>query len=878
MKKYGKRWFSALMALLFSLIVLVPAASAATPEMADPARSLNFDGGWKFHLGDADGAQAMDYADGAWRDVTLPHDYSIEQDFTPTAQGESGYLPGGIGWYRKTFTAPVDYAGKHITLDFDGAYMNTEVYVNGTKVGTNPYGYNPFSFDITDLVRPGQKNVVAVKTNNKIPSSRWYSGSGIFRDVWLTVTNPLHIAKNGVQITTPDLAKGSGRTDVRTTVENGTSKDQTIELRQTVKNGAQKKKFRSSKYTVPAGKTRTFAMSFDVKNPKLWSPETPEVYTMTTELLVDGKPVDKVSNDYGYKWIKIDNNKGFFLNGKPLKLKGVCLHHDQGALGAVANRAAIERQIQMMKKMGCNSIRTSHNPPSAEFIDLCNKYGILVLDEMYDGWHANKNVNIHDFSESFYKEVPASDSRLVDSYTGETYAEFSLKQTMKRDRNAPAVFEWDLGNEVEGAAAGIAYDRDAKQLIQWTKEVDPTRPVTSADSMLKYYDKIEVPDHTNIADMQTEAGGMVGGNYVHGNVYDIIHKRHPNWNLVASEDASAVNSRGVYKRSKDQLPDHQLTAYDESTVSWGKMAAESWYDCITRDYISGEYVWTGFDYIGEPTPWNDVVSVPYRGWPAPKNSYFGIVDTAGLPKDSYYFYMSQWNTDVTTLHILPQWNENVVEKDTDGNVKVVVYSSAPSVELFFTPKNGGKKVSLGRKTFTKKRTAAGYTYQIYEGPGKSDKDHENLYLSWNVPYQDGTLTAVAYDADGHVIRKTEGQSTVSTTGPAAELRADIYGDRKTISADGKDLAYIEVRITDKDGLAVPDACNKITVSVDGTAVRLVGVDNGNAYDTQSYRTNNRKAFNGRFLAIVQSTGQKGKAKVTVKADGLKSDTVSIHTK
>lgn len=885
MKKIGKGLWAAILSLVFVFTMMGPVAALAAPadllgakesEIVADDRNRDFDFGWKFHLGEAEGADAVAYNDSSWNDVSLPHDYSIEQAYSKSAQGESGYLPGGIGWYRKTFTVPKSDKGKTVHLDFDGVYMNSTTYINGHKLGDNKYGYNPFSFDITKYLKYGEPNTVAVRVNNKLPSSRWYSGSGIYRDVKLTVTDPVHIAKDGVYVTTPDLAQKpkEGRTVIATAIDNDTASAAKVQLRQTISGNGYNKVVTSKPLQVRPNSSSTFRMESAVTSPKLWTPDIPNLYDLKTEVLVNGKTVDEVNTDIGYRWFNVSNTKGLFLNGKPIKIKGVCLHHDQGAIGSRANRTAIERQLQIMKRMGCNAIRTSHNPPSAHLIDLANKYGFLVSDEMYDGWHAAKNGNLHDFSESFNQQIP-KDNELIASYPGETWAEYSLKSAVKRDRNAPSVYNWDLGNEVEGAALGVAYDRDAKKLIKWTQEVDDTRIVSTADSLLKYYNMVEVPDHTNIANMQTEAGGMVGGNYVHGNVMDVIHEKHPDWAFYSSEETSAINSRGVYKHGQDNKT-HQLSAYDENAVSWGKTAAEGWYDNITRDFSAGQYVWTGFDYIGEPTPWNSEVTIPRQGFPAPKSSYFGIVDLAGFPKDSYYFYESQWNEKRNTLHILPQWNENVVEKDKDGNVQVVVYSNAKTVELFFQPKNGGPKVSYGKKTFTTKKSDTGeYTYQLYEGPDKSDKEYENLYLSWNIPYADGTISAVAYDANGNVITDTDGTSSISTTGPAAKLEADVYGGRTSIRADGKDLAYIEVTITDKQGRMVPDACNRITVKVNGRPAKLVGVDNGNAADMQSFQDNNRNAFNGKFLAIVQSTGQKGPFTVTLTADGLQGATVQL---
>ena len=354
--------------------------------------------------------------------------------------------------------------------------------------------------------------------------------------------------------------------------------------------------------------------------------------------------------------------------------------------------------------------------------------------------------------------------------------------------------------------------------------------------------------------------------------------RAPSWAIYGSETASAINSRGIYNRTTGgaQSSDKQLTSYDNSAVGWGAVASSAWYDVVQRDFVAGTYVWTGFDYLGEPTPWNGTGSGAVGSWPSPKNSYFGIVDTAGFPKDTYYFYQSQWNDDVHTLHILPAWNENVVAKGSGNNVPVVVYTDAAKVKLYFTPKGSTEKRLIGEKSFTKKTTAAGYTYQVYEGADKDSTAHKNMYLTWNVPWAEGTISAEAYDENNRLIPEgsTEGNASVTTTGKAAKLKADA--DRKTITADGKDLSYIEVDVTDANGHIVPDAANRVTFDVKG-AGKLVGVDNGSSPDHDSYQADNRKAFSGKVLAIVQSTKEAGEITVTAKADGLQSSTVKIAT-
>ena len=449
-----------------------------------------------------------------------------------------------------------------------------------------------------------------------------------------------------------------------------------------------------------------------------------------------------------------------------------------------------------------------------------------------------------------------------------TWAEYDLKAIMKRDQNAPSIIEWSLGNEIQEGAGGSGYAERADKLIKWAKEADATKTLTIGSNAVKRGDWEQV----SIGDKLTKAGGTSGTNYSDGASYDKIHKEHPDWKLYGSETASSVNSRGIYSVTGNQeaTSDQQLTAYDNSRVNWGALASQAWYDVIQRDFVAGEYVWTGFDYIGEPTPWNGTDPGAKGTWPSPKNSYFGIIDTAGFPKDSYYFYQSQWNEEVNTLHVLPAWNEDVVKKNSDGTVPVVVYSDAKEVELFFTPANRGEKKSLGKKTFKTETTKAGYSYQVLEN-GK--KNHKDLYMEWQVPYEAGTLEAVAKDAKGNVIKDTEGRSVVKTTGEEAKLSAKT--DRNSIQADGKDLSYITVDVTDKDGNIVPDAANRVTFDVQG-AGKLVGVDNGSSPDHDSYKADNRKAFSGKVLAIVQSTEKAGEITVTA-SERFRVFTVKITT-
>lgn len=846
-------------------------------------RTSDFDANWKFMLSDSVQAQDPAFDDSAWQQVDLPHDYSITQKYSQSNEAESAYLPGGTGWYRKSFTIDRDLAGKRIAINFDGVYMNATVWFNGVKLGTHPYGYSPFSFDLTGNAKFGEENTIVVKVENRLPSSRWYSGSGIYRDVTLTVTDGVHVGNNGVAIKTPSLATQNGGNvtmNLTTKVANDTKAAANITLKQTVfpkggKTDAAIGTVTTASKSIAAGASADVTSTITAASPKLWSIKNPNLYTVRTEVLNGGKVLDTYDTEYGFRWTGFDATSGFSLNGEKVKLKGVSMHHDQGSLGAVANRRAIERQVEILQKMGVNSIRTTHNPAAKALIDVCNEKGVLVVEEVFDMWNRSKNGNTEDYGKWFGQAI-AGDNAVLGGDKDETWAKFDLTSTINRDRNAPSVIMWSLGNEMmEGISGSVSdFPATSAKLVAWTKAADSTRPMTHGDNKIK----ANWNESNTMGDNLTANGGVVGTNYSNGANYDKIRTDHPSWAIYGSETASAINSRGIYNRTTGgaQSSDKQLTSYDNSAVGWGAVASSAWYDVVQRDFVAGTYVWTGFDYLGEPTPWNGTGSGAVGSWPSPKNSYFGIVDTAGFPKDTYYFYQSQWNDDVHTLHILPAWNENVVAKGSGNNVPVVVYTDAAKVKLYFTPKGSTEKRLIGEKSFTKKTTAAGYTYQVYEGSDKDSTAHKNMYLTWNVPWAEGTISAEAYDENNRLIpeRSTEGNASVTTTGKAAKLKADA--DRKTITADGKDLSYIEVDVTDANGHIVPDAANRVTFDVKG-AGKLVGVDNGSSPDHDSYQADNRKAFSGKVLAIVQSTKEAGEITVTAKADGLQSSTVKIAT-
>lgn len=842
-------------------------------------RVQNFNENWKFYLGDASGADGEQFDDSAWKNVDLPHDYSIDQEYTTAGEAESGYKLGGIGWYRKNFKVDESLKGKSIRIDFDGVYMDSTVWINGHRLGNHPYGYSPFSYDITEYLRFGELNTIAVKVNHQTPSSRWYSGSGIGRDVDLVVTDPVHVERDGVVVTTPELAadKTNVKTHLKTVLTNKGVEAASVTVAQTVfpRGGTLDQQIahvESVVTTIAAGKSATVEQDALAANPTLWTVDAPTLYTVRTEIKQNGKVVDTYDVDFGYRFFSFDADTGFSFNGQNMKLKGVCMHHDQGALGSVNTRDAIERQVKILKEMGCNSIRATHNPHSRELTEICDEQGMLLVLEMFDGWTAPKNDNRNDYARFFNQEM--GESELIGSEAAKKWAQFDLEQSMMRDINAPSVIMWSLGNEMTEGTSGIGnFQQVQKNLIGWAKAVDATRPVTTGDNKMK-----DGKTDLNPAGL-AEVDGIVGFNYMDANRYKDVHREHPDWKLYGSETASATNSRGVYTNKNNNSLDSNklLTSYDKSAVSWGHRASRAWFDTINNDFLAGEYVWTGFDYLGEPTPSNGTNPGAQGSWPSPKNSYFGIIDTAGLPKDTYYFYQSQWNDSLNTLHILPAWNRDAVMM-SGGNkeVEVVVYTDAPEVELFFTPAAGGSPQSLGKKKLTQVTSEnGGYTYRVYKGEnGQKTPTHEDLYLTWNVPYADGTITAKAFDEAGREIstEKWAGRKSVKTAGSAARLTASV--NREKMEANGSDLAYLTVNVEDANGVIVPTAKNRVTFKVEGSGV-LAGLDNGVQADHQSFRDGDRAAHAGQLVGIVRAAKNAGSVKVTVSAEGLEPATVEI---
>lgn len=915
-RKMKTRWKKAkrLLACVLSLVMIFSSSAVgwaldsadvssitSTIPVTEPAeRQMLFDDGWRFHLGDEANAANSNFDDSAWRSLTLPHDWSIELDFTHDVSSEVGHLDGGTGWYRKNFTLPAEMQGKTINIDFGGVYMDSYVYVNGELVGNHPYGYTPFSFDITDqVVCDGvTENVIAVKATNQIThgvmvetTSRWYSGSGIYRDVYLRVTSPVCVEQYGTKITTPNLKTeydtstntGNVTVNVETTVRNDTNTAQSVVVRSSILNFADNstvtQPIEAAAVSIPANTAQSIPQTIMVTDPTLWTVTTdhPALYKLHTEVLVDGVVTDSYDSRFGFRWTDFDSNEGFYLNGEWMKLHGVCMHHDQGALGAVSNYRAVERQMQVMKQAGVNAIRVTHNPASDELLEACDRLGLMVVEEAFDCWGNNRGKKIFDYGRFFSK--PSTDPK---AEVGETWAEFDIKTMVDRGKNFPSIIMWCIGNEIniDISSDSSLGTQTARNLTSWVREIDSTRPVTIGDDKLRG-DMNDTSDNligTHMADTFAEVD-VVGLNYSE-NRYDAIHRDFPDMLLYGSETSSATKSRGSYSDPQSAsgaqtLPGNRLSSYDNSCVGWGRTASDSWIRDRDRKFILGQFVWTGFDYIGEPTPWNQSFDAP------PKSSYFGFVDTAGFPKDDYYLYQSQWS-DTPMVHILPHWNwEDTALRNkvlVNGKIPVRVYSNAPQVELFFKASGDttpGLGTSQGVKTFdliTPYQNATAeqdVTYQV------SHENHDKLYLEWPMAYQAGTLTAVAYDESGAEISR----DVVTTAGQAAKLQ--LTADRQIIRSDGRDLVYITVDVLDAAGNICPTAENLINFSISGNG-RIVGVDNGDAATWERYKDYSgawrRTTSAGKALVIVQSTEEAGSFTLSATSGGgLASASVTCFT-
>ncbi|WP_192901931.1 beta-galactosidase GalB [Mucilaginibacter psychrotolerans] len=805
------------------LALLLFFVAAMGYAQAQSARTVaDFDKGWKFHLGDVKDADQASAADKDWRSLNLPHDWSIEGTFNKDnpATPEGGALPGGIGWYRKTFTVPLASKGKQVYIDFDGVYQHSDVWVNGHHLGFRPNGYISFWYELTKYLNYGGVNVIAVKVDNsQQPNSRWYSGSGIYRNVWLVTTNPVAIDHWGTYVTTPNVSTKSAVVNIDIKVK-GEPDPRYYKLITTLYD-AQGKPVKTASADVKFTKDSTVSVNQKllIANPKLWSVTTPYLYKAVSKLyrisMLANEPlayIDTYTTPLGIRTFEFDADKGFILNGKPMKILGVCDHHDLGSLGSAINTRALERQLQILKGMGVNGIRTSHNPPAPELLDLCDKMGFIVMDEAFDMWKQEKTkYDYHLFWDEWHRK--------------------DLEDQILRDRNHPSVFIWSIGNEI-----GEQYSKTdtvgrviARELAGIVRSLDKTRPITSANN--------DPSVTSNI--IASGALDLIGYNY-HENEYAGFHKRYPGKKFIATETTSGLETRGYYDMPSDSIriwpsqwdkpfvrEGNNVSAYDNVRPPWGSTHEATWKVMKKYDMLSGMFVWTGFDYLGEPTPYS---------WPS-RSSYFGIVDLAGFPKDIYYMYQSEW-TNKTVLHIFPHWNW-----EAGKTVDVwAYYNNADEVELYLN----GKSVGIKKKT------------------------GDDLHVMWRLKYEPGTLKAVSRK-NGKVVLTKE----IHTAGTPAKI--ELTADRSNIKADGKDLSFVTVRILDKDGNVVPDADNLVNFKLTGVGT-IASVDNGDPVSHDPFKAHYRKAFHGLALAIVQGKELRGTITLTATSAGLAPATVVIKAK
>ena len=801
--------------------------------------------GWRFTREDSEQFSQTDYDDSAWQIVRIPHDWAIygpfsinndKQNVAITQDGQkeamehagrTGGLPFvGPGWYRLEFAAPEFIEGKSCRLIFDGAMSNADVYINGHHAAFWPYGYNSFIVDATPYMKAGETNQLAVRLENYNESSRWYPGAGLYRNVHLVITDDAHIPDWGTYIVTSELADGYAKVQQKTEfcVPEGKSfADYRIEttLLDDAGNAVAVDSRQGTKYD-----GNVFTQDFIIDNPATWTPDEPNLYTSLTKIYEGDILRDEVTSTFGVRTIEIRPDEGFFLNGQKTMFKGVCNHHDLGPLGAIANEAAIRRQVRILKDMGCNAIRTSHNMPAPELVKVCDEMGMMLMAETFDCWVTPKVQNGYNL---YFTE----------------WAEKDLVNLIRHYRNSPAVVMWCVGNEVPDQWPG---DKGAK-IALWLQQIchreDPTRPVTMG------MDQPGTVINNNVA----AVFDVPGFNY-RPHWYQENYRKLPQRIILGSETASTVSSRGVYKfpverRSMAKYPDHQASSYDVEHCDWSNLPEDDFIQHEDLPYCIGEFVWTGFDYLGEPTPY-------YTDWPS-HSSLFGIIDLAGLPKDRYYLYRSHWNKDEETLHILPHWTWNGREGET---TPVFVYTNYPSAELFIN----GKSQGIRTKDLSVTVHNSGDSLSV------ADLKRQQRYrLMWmDTVYEPGTVKVVAYDADGNAVAEKE----MHTAGKP--YRIELEADRTTITADGKDLSFVTVKVVDKDGNLCPMADNEITFKVKGAGSYCAGA-NGDPVSLESFQEPHMHVFSGMMTAIVSSSEEPGEIVLEASSKGLKKATITIRS-
>ncbi|RPI03793.1 MAG: DUF4982 domain-containing protein [Ignavibacteriae bacterium] len=797
---------------LFLILITLTAYSSGS------RKTENFGKGWKFNLGDVAGGQESKFDDSPWRTLDLPHDWSIEGAFSkdhPASPG-GGALPGGIGWYRKTFTLPNSEKRKAVFIDFDGVYRNSEVWINGHYLGLRPYGYSSFRYELTPYLNYGKENnSIAVKVDNsKQPNSRWYSGSGIYRNVWLVTTEKLYVDHWGTFVSTPEVSEQQARVVIKTNVRNSLTKNSSFILKTSIVDANGKEVAAAeTNQSAPKGSISELQQILIVKEPHRWSIENPYLYRIISKVICDGKLSDSYETPLGIRSFVFDTANGFFLNGRQVKILGVCNHHDLGCLGAAINLRALERQLEILKEMGVNGIRTSHNPPAPELLDLCDRMGFIVMDEAFDMWKKGKTD--FDYSKNW----------------GEWHQR-DIQDMVLRDRNHPSIFIWSIGNEVveQWDKKDSSGTQIAAELCSLIRALDVTRPITSNTNSVDSLNPV----------IRSDALDLIGYSYNQSDYYK-FRTTYPGKKLIGSETTSSLNTRGSYDMPSDSIrrwpvrwdsvlttgnPDLTCSSYDNCSAPWGSTHEETWKLIKKYNFISGQYIWTGFDYLGEPTPYP---------WPA-RSSYFGIVDLAGFPKDPFYMYQSEWTTK-PVLHVFPHWNWK--EKQP---IDIWAYTNCEEVELFL---NGVSQ-------------------------GTQKKDGDKLHLQWRLPFSPGTLKAIGRTGGKEILIRE-----IKTAGAPAKIV--LKADRASITADGRDLSFVTVKILDEQGTIVPLADNlvKFAISGDGT---LVGTDNGLQTSMESFKADERNAFHGLCLAVIQSNETKGTITIRATSDKLQEYSLTIQTK
>ena len=823
---------------LIKFLWLISLFMASCNTVIENTEPVSFNEGWKFYKGEASNAQYLSFDDSSWRDQNLPHDWAIEGPFDIQYNARCGGLPfHGEGWYRKSFNISKNAKGKHVTLHFDGAMYNAKIWLNGVLIGHRPNGYIGFSVDLSEHLSYGGENLIAVQLTPEDLSSRWYPGAGIYRNTWLEINNPVHVAKWGTFITTPIITDELANINIQTEIENTTSTNKTITI-QTQIFSKENQELSSVSETISVKKNEISIVnqSSEIVNPKLWGLQSPYLYKAETKLFEKGNLIDTYNTTFGVRTIEYGSDFGFKLNDEPTKFQGVCLHHDLGPLGTAVNRRATERQLEIMQEMGVNAIRTSHNPPSPEQVQLCDQMGLMIQVEAFDMW---KKPKVENGYSKFFNQ----------------WHEQDLRDMIRAFRNSPSVVMWSIGNEILEQSDKINGAVIANELALICKEEDPTRPTTAG---FNYY---PAPIKNGLAD----AIDLVGWNYKPRKYKEIIDQQ-PDWIIYGSETSSTVSSRGVYHLPIEKYELHeslQITSYDLIGPPWAYPPDIEFESLENNPNNLGEFIWTGFDYLGEPTPFggkdNSTNGYWNGDWPA-RSSYFGAVDLCGIPKDRFYLYQSQWTTK-PMVHVLPHWNWKGME---GKEIPVFSYTNCDEVELFVNGKSYGKKIKGIDKT------PIPINFIDWEG-GRYQGDFMSPYrLHWNVPYQAGEIKVVGF-IDGKKV--TEKQ--IKTAGKPA--RIELIADRELIKSDGEDMVFVTVRVVDKEGNLCPNSDNLINFEIQGQGA-IVAVGNGNAATTEPFQSNKRKAFSGQCMVFIKASKDAGHINLKATSEGLTVAQVQVQTK